>query len=150
MRPAGVRGDVAADLRLLGRARVGREQQAALAREPPDVAGRHARLDVHPPEQRLERAHARQPLEGEHDPAAERDGPAGQPVPPPRGTIGDAALVAPGQHRGDLLRAPGQTTASARPCNPRTSVESFRYTAAVPPTTEVMTANSCIRVIGEL
>ena len=59
VRAAGVRGDVAADLRLLGGARVGREQQAVLAREAPQLARAHARLDVDPPQQRVERAHAR-------------------------------------------------------------------------------------------
>ena len=79
VRPAGVARDVAADLRDLGRARVGREAQAVLAREPLDVAGRDAGLDVHAPEQRVELAHLVQALEADHDAALDRDRAAGEP-----------------------------------------------------------------------
>ena len=88
VRAAGVAGDVAADLRDLCRARVGREAQAALAREPLDVAGGDARLDVHAPEQRIELAHLVQALETDHDPALDRDRAPASPVPPPRAVSG--------------------------------------------------------------
>ena len=49
VRSAGVGRDVAADLRLLGRARVGREEQPVLTRQTADVGGCQARLDADPP-----------------------------------------------------------------------------------------------------
>jgi hypothetical protein len=56
VRAAGVRRDVAADLRLLGGAGIGREQQAALARDAPQRPRGDPGLDLDPPELRLERA----------------------------------------------------------------------------------------------
>ena len=103
VRPAGVAGDVAADLRDLGRARVGREAQAALAREPLDVAGRDACLDVHPPEQRVELPHPVQPLEADHDAALDGDRTAGEPGAAAARRQRHVVLVAPAHHRRDLL-----------------------------------------------
>jgi hypothetical protein len=109
VRPARVGRDVAADLRLLTGARVGREQQAVLAREPPHVRGAQARLDAHPPAQRLERAHARHPLEAEHHAAVERHRSAGEAGAAPARGDRDIALVAPGEQARDLLGARGVT-----------------------------------------
>ena len=50
VRATGVGGDVPADLRLLGRARIGREEKASFAREPPYLARPETGLDVDPPE----------------------------------------------------------------------------------------------------
>jgi hypothetical protein len=87
--PPGVRGDVAADERRLGRARVRRVQQPVLERQARDVGRPHAGLDLHAPQQRVERAHAPQPVQREHDGVADlRHRPPAYPVPPPRGTIG--------------------------------------------------------------
>ena len=103
VRAAGVAGDVAADLRDLGRARVGREAEAALAREPLHVAGRDARLDVHPPEQRIELAHLVQPLEADHDAALDRDRTAGEAGAAAARGQRHVVLVAPAHHRRDLV-----------------------------------------------
>jgi len=55
VRTSGVRRDVAADLRLLGRTGVGWVVQPAFARELRHLGGGAAGLDFHPPEQRVER-----------------------------------------------------------------------------------------------
>ena len=105
VRAAGVAGDVAADLRDLGGAGVGREAQAALARQPLHVAGRDARLDVHAPEQRVERAHLVQALEADHDAALDRDRAAGEPGAAAARGQRHVVLVAPAHDRGDLVDA---------------------------------------------
>ncbi len=105
VRPAGVAGDVAADLRDLGRAGIGREPQAALAREALDVAGRDAGLDVHAPQQRVELAHLVQALEADHDATLDRDRPTGEPGAAAAGSQRRVGLVAPAHDRGDLLDA---------------------------------------------
>ena len=103
MRPAGVAGDVAADLRDLRSTRVGREAQAVLARQPLDVAGGHAGLDVHPPEQRVELPDPVQPLEADHDAALDRDRAAGEAGAAAAGGQRHVVLVAPAQHSRDLV-----------------------------------------------
>ena len=125
MRAARVGGDVAADLRLLGRTGVGREEQAVLAREPAHVGGRHPGLDLHPPEQRVDRADPAQPLEREDDPA-ERDRAAREAGAAAARRDRDVVLVAPGDDLRDLLGVRGSTTASACPRSPRASVASAR------------------------
>ena len=99
----GVARDVAADLRDLGRARVGGEAEAALACEPLHVSGRDARLDVHAPEQRIELADLVQTLETEHDAALDRDRPAGEPGAAAAGGQRDVMLVAPAHDCCDLF-----------------------------------------------
>jgi hypothetical protein len=103
VRPARVRRDVAADLRLFGCAWVRREVETVLAREAAHVTGANAGLDVDPPEQRVEGTDAGQPLEADDHPAVDRHRSA---------RIAGAAsprddrrvvLVAPGDDRGNLL-----------------------------------------------
>ena len=103
MRPAGIRGDVASDLGLLAGTGVGREQEAVLAGEPTDVCGRHPRLDPHPPQQRLDRPHAGETLEPEHDSPVERDGAAREARPAAARDQRDIVLVAPRQCPRDLV-----------------------------------------------
>src|SRR6266550_2541662 len=72
VRPTSVRGDVAADLRLLGGARIWSKQQAALACDPPQFGSAKPRLDLDAPQERVERTHAVETFEGEDDTAVER------------------------------------------------------------------------------
>ena len=108
VRAAGVAGDVAADLGDLGRARVGREAQAALACESLDVAGGDARFDVHAPEQGVVLANLVQSLEAEHDAALDRDRAAGQPGAAAARGQRDVVLVAPPHDRRDLVGRVGK------------------------------------------
>jgi hypothetical protein len=107
VRAAGVRRHVAADLRLLGRTGVGREPEAAPARDPAQLGGRHARLGLDPPEQRVEAPHPRHPL-GAEDDAALRNGPAREAGAAPAGRDRDAARIAVGDDGGDLGGRAGQ------------------------------------------
>ena len=102
VRAARVRRDVAADLRLLGGAGVGREEQPALPGETAHARRRHAGVDVGAPEERLEGADAVQPFQREHD-AAQRHGAAGVARPASPRHDRDVALVAPRDDLGDLL-----------------------------------------------
>jgi hypothetical protein len=104
VRPARVRRDVAADQRRLGRARVRRVEQPVLERQARDVGRPYAGLDLHAPQQRVERAHAPQPVQAEHDGVGGlRHRPARVPRPTAARHDRHAALVAPGHDRGDLL-----------------------------------------------
>ncbi len=86
--PARVRGDVAADLRLLGALRVGREEQAALACEPPDVAGRTpASTCIRQSRGSKARTRSSRSRRARRRPGRARRRPRSR-VPPPRGTIG--------------------------------------------------------------
>ncbi len=105
--PACVAGDVAADLRDLGRAGIGREAQTVLSCETLDVAGGDAGLDVHAPEQRVELPHLVQPLEADHDAALDRD----------RAT-GEAGAAASSRQAG--CRARSTSAAPPRPPRPST------------------------------
>ena len=108
VRPAGVGGDVAADLRLLGRAGVGAEEQPVLAREALHVACAHAGLGEHPPQRRLQLADAAQPLERADDATLRRDRASHKPGAAAARHDRYVVLVAPGDHSSDLLRAPRQ------------------------------------------
>ena len=100
----------------LGRAGIGREAQAALAREPLDVAGRDARLDVHAPEQRVELADPVQALEADHDAALDRDRTAREPGAAAARGQRHVVLVAPAHAPPrPRRRVDGSTTASAVP-----------------------------------
>ena len=103
VRAACVRGDVAADLGLLRRAGIGREEQAALARQQLDALRAHARLDVHPPQQRLEGAHAAEAVEREDDASFDRHRATGEARAAAARGQGHVVLVAPAEHAGDLV-----------------------------------------------
>jgi hypothetical protein len=105
MRAACVGGDVAADLRLLGRPRIGREQQAVLARKAAHGARPEACLDADAPAARVKGADRAQPLKAEHDAAIERHRPAREPGASAARHDLDPVLVAVGEHPGDLLGA---------------------------------------------
>jgi hypothetical protein len=64
----------------------------------------HARLDLDPPKQRLERPHVVEAPEPEDDPAVERDGPARVPRSAAARDQRDVVLVAPRERPSDLLR----------------------------------------------
>ena len=122
VRPAGVRRDVAADRRRLRGARVGRVQQAALARQARDVGGQHAGLDLHPPQQRVELADA--PSAARVDTTTDRRLGRHRAARVARAAAArddrHVALVAPGDDRGDLLGAcPGGRAARRRGRAPR-------------------------------
>ena len=104
VRPAGVGGDVAADLRLLGGAGIGRKQQPVLARAAPQVSGDHARLDRAAPQPGIEMSDFFQALEAQDDAAIERDGAAGEAGAAAAGDDRDVVVVAPGDGPRDLLR----------------------------------------------
>ena len=103
VRPAGVARDVAADLADLGGARVGREAEAVLAREPLDVAGRDTCLDVDAPQQRVELPHPVEPFEADHDTAGDRDRTACEPGAAAARRQRDVVLVTPAHHRRDFV-----------------------------------------------
>src|SRR6185312_8281039 len=106
MRAAGVRGDVAADLRLLGGAWIGSEQQTALACDPSQLSGAKSRLDLDAPEERIERADAVETFEREDDSAVERDGAAGITGPAAARHDCDAVRVTPRDDLGYFLCCP--------------------------------------------
>ena len=108
MGPAGVRRDVATDLRLLGGARVGREEESVLASEPVDGGGADPGLDVDAPQQGVERSHRRHPLQAEDDSTADRDGAAREPGAAAAGHDRHVVRVAPGHHARDLVARPRQ------------------------------------------
>ena len=72
------------------------------------AAGRHAGLDVDPPELGLERADPVEPVEREHDAAVRAPRPPRAPGPAAARDDRHVALVAPREHGGDLLGAPRQ------------------------------------------
>jgi len=103
VRAAGVAGDISADLGDLRRTRVRREAEPAFTRQPLDVTRRHACLDVHPPEQRVELPDLVQPLEPDYDTATHRDRPTGETRAAPARRQRNVVVVAPAHHRRDLL-----------------------------------------------
>src|SRR4029450_13738546 len=106
VRSAGVRRDVAADLRMLGRARIRREEEPTLPGDAPDLGCRKARLDVQAPEKRFEAAGGGKPREGEDAPALERHGACRESGAATSWDDGDIVPVAPGNCGGHL---PGWT-----------------------------------------
>jgi hypothetical protein len=104
VRAAGVRRDVAADLRLLRGARVRPEEQAVLAREAPHVARAHTGLRIDPPQRRLELAHAAQALERDDDTTSHRHRAAEQPSAAAACDDRHVVRVAPAHDFGDLSR----------------------------------------------
>ena len=131
MRAARVRGDVAADLRLLGGAGIGREEEPVLAGEAAHVRRRDAGFDFHPPEQRIDRADAAQPLEPEDD-AAERHRAAREAGAAATGRDRGVVLVAPGDHLRDLGRGAGEhdgVGAAAEPAGLGRILEVLRWDA---------------------
>ena len=77
------------------------------AREALDVARRDAGLDLHPPAQRVEAADALQPFQREHQPTADRDGPARETRPAPTRNDGHPMPEAGRDDVRDLLRTAG-------------------------------------------
>ena len=118
MRTAGVRRDIAADLRLVGGAGIGRKEEAVLADDAPEIRRSYTGLDLDPPKQGIERAHVRHSLEGNDDAALDRHG-------APRVTRAaasrhdrDPSLVAP-RHRGrDLLLPAREANGISVPMQP--------------------------------
>ncbi|OLE01505.1 MAG: hypothetical protein AUG91_01160 [Actinobacteria bacterium 13_1_20CM_4_69_9] len=108
VRPARVRRDVAADLGLLGRAGIWCEEEPALARHAPHLGRPEAGLDLDAPEERIEGAHAVEPLERQHDSAVERDGTTRIARTAAARNDRHSALVAPGDDLGDFLCRPRQ------------------------------------------
>jgi hypothetical protein len=103
---ARVGGDGAAELGLLGRAGVGREEQPALPRAPRDRLGGHPGFGLHPPQAGVEGADRRQALERDDDDVGiQRRRASGEAAGPTQGDHGHVVVVAPGHHRGDLLGA---------------------------------------------
>ena len=103
VRAAGVCSDVAADLRLLGRPGIRREEETALADDAAQLGGPEACLDEDPPEQRIERANAREPLERDDDPTVERHGPGGEAGSSSARDDRNAAVVTPPDNLGYLV-----------------------------------------------
>ena len=99
---AGVRRDHPAHLRLLGRARVGPEAQAVLAREAVQVRRRQARLDLDAPQPGVEPPHRAQPGELDDHLAAGGDRPARQPGRPAARDEREPGRAAVAHDRGDL------------------------------------------------
>src|SRR5206468_8699017 len=93
--PARVGGDVPTDLRLLGRAGVGRVEKAALPGPAAQGSRRHPGLDGDPPDERVERADADEPLEAEDEAAVEWNRPPGQAAASTPGDDRDVVVVAP-------------------------------------------------------
>ncbi len=107
VRPAGVGRDVAADLRLLGGAGVGREVEPVLAREALHVARGHAGLGVDPPQRGLQFADRAQALQRAHHPAVERHRSTREAGAAAARDQRDVALVAERHHGGHLGGAAG-------------------------------------------
>src|SRR5207237_486040 len=95
-RPARPRGPITGGGLLAG-ARVRREDESVLAREPAQLPRRDAALDRDTPEERVERAHPAHPLEREHH-TAEGHGAAGEAGPASARDDRDVVLVAPREH----------------------------------------------------
>ena len=108
MRPAGVGGDIAAELGLLGRAGIGREEQPVLPGAAAEVGGHHTGLDCGAPKLGVEVPGLAQSFEAEHDPAVERDGSAGEPGAATARDDRDVVLVAPAHGPRDRVRVGGQ------------------------------------------
>ena len=106
VRPTGVRGDVAADLRLLGGAWIGSKQQAALACDPSQFPGAKSRFDLDAPDERVERTHVVETFERENDSTVERHRSPGVPCPAAARHDGDAVRVTPRDDFGDFLCCP--------------------------------------------
>ncbi len=102
VRTAGVRGDVSADLRLLGGAGIGRKEEAVLARQPADLGRAQPRLDADPPQQWLEVADPRHPLEAQDDAPVQGHGAGRETRAAPARHDRHLVLVAPGHDAGDL------------------------------------------------
>ena len=100
MGPAGVRGDVSPDHRLLGRARIGREPEAILTGETADLRRRHPRVDGKRPRLRTPLTHAAKPVDGEDDSVGEGDG-AGR-VPGATAAWNDRHAMLPAEAHGGL------------------------------------------------
>jgi hypothetical protein len=108
VRPAGIRGDVSADLRLLGGAGIRGEDETVLARQPSHVRSRHACLHADPPQERIEGADPRHALESKHDAAVDWNRAAGKAGAAAAGNERNLVLVTPGEHAFDLVRAAGK------------------------------------------
>src|SRR5439155_218773 len=105
VRSTRVRGDVAADLRLLSRTRIWRKDEPVLPGGASEIGRPQPCFDADPPEQRVERADARQPLETKHQSSIERDGSAREPGATTARDRRNLVVVAPGEHLADLLCA---------------------------------------------
>ena len=105
VRPAGVGRDVAAELRLLGGAGIGRVVEAVLAREPLHLVRRDAALDLAAPLERLERPDRPQPGEGDDDPAVGNGAARVAAAAAARGQ-GHVVLVAPRERADDVVGRP--------------------------------------------
>jgi hypothetical protein len=117
MGPSRIRRHVPADLRLLGRAGVRREEEPALTGQPAYHGRPHPRLDAHAPEEGLERPHPVEALEREDDAAFQRHGAGREARAAAAGHDRNVVGVAPaedGRHvlgrlrEGDSVRAPVQ------------------------------------------
>ena len=147
MRPARVRRHVAAELRLLGSAGIGRVVEPVLERELLHLACRDAALDLGAPLQRLDRTHRSEPRQRDDD-AAVGDRTARRSRCRRRASSVERRARSTRRAHG-RRRSPScaSTTASARPRRPRASVASSRYGAtASPSSTGASTAAASSRV----
>ena len=103
VRAAGVGRYVPADLGLLGRAGIRREEEAAFTNDAAELRSPETCLDPDAPEERLERAHAREPLQRDDDAAVQRDRSGSEAGSSSPRDDRDTVLVAPGDDLGDLL-----------------------------------------------
>ena len=106
MRATGVRSDVAADLRLLGRPGVRGEEETALSDDAAQLGRPQACLDEDPPEERIERANAREPLEGDDHTTVERHCPGGEARASPTRNDWNTLFVTPPDNPGYFLGTP--------------------------------------------
>jgi hypothetical protein len=101
--PPEVGCDVAADLRLLGRSGIRREEETALADDPAKLSRPEACLYPDAPEEWIERADAREALERDNYSAVERNRPCGEAGPAPAGDECNTTFVAPRDDLGYFL-----------------------------------------------
>ncbi len=118
VRATRVRRDVAADLRILRRARVGREEETALAHQTAEVGRPQTGLDLDSPEERIEGVNDPEPIESEDDAARKRHGSAGEAGSTAPRDDRDLPLVAPGDDLGHLVPSARKDDRGGFPCKP--------------------------------
>lgn len=106
LRSACVRGDVAADLRLLACTGIGREEEPGLPDDAPQLRSADPCVDLDAPLERIERTYSSEVLETEHDAAAEPNAASGITRSAAAWHDRNVVAVTPRHYLGDILGRP--------------------------------------------